>query len=151
MEEELFVPIDQGLTDEHAVIVYLLGYDGEEELLADILSSSPECIEDLEADLRRLGAAAQYYRHKCSLVLREYYDGSSNTMPSLGHFTEGNKCQTRVFPLTTDSTQQSDNSPKHAGLQQDMSISSENTSECCLNSTKSTNQTMKPLTGSEMN
>ena len=140
MEEEIFVRTDQGLTDEHDVIVYLLGYDAEEELLADILTSSPDCIRGLESALIRLGAAARYYRQKCSLVLKEYCVGSTNTLPSSTHSTWTEMYQRMACRPTTDSIQQSVCSPEHAGQQHDTSTNSENTSVCSQNSTKSTNQ-----------
>lgn len=140
MEEEIFVRTDQGLTDEHDVIVYLLGYDAEEELLADILTSSPDCIRGLESALIRLGAAARYYRQKCSLVLKEYFVGSTNTMPSSTTSTSIGLYQNKACLPTMDSILQSVCSQEHAGLRHDTSTSSENTSVCSQNSTKSTNQ-----------
>ena len=151
MEEEIFVRTAQGLTDEHDVIVYLLGYDAEEEFLADILTSSPDCIRGLETALGRLGAAALYYRQKCSLVLREYYGGSTHTEPSSTRSTVEEMYRKMAYPLTTDSIQQSECSPEHAGLQHVTSTSSESTSVCSQNSTKSTNHKQTTPTDSEMN
>ena len=146
MEEEIFVRTAQGLTDEHDVIVYLLGYDAEEELIADILTSSPECIRGLETALGRLGAAALYYRQKCSLVLKEYYGGSTHTKSSSTRSTLDEMYQRMACPLTTDSIHQSEYSPEHAGLRHDTSTSSESTSVCSQNSTKSTNHNGTSLT-----
>lgn len=149
MEEEIFVRTDQGLTDEHDVIVYLLGYDAEEEFLADILTSSPDCIRGLESALLRLGAAARYYRQKCSLVLKEYCVGSPHTMHSSKHSIEEEICRKISSPLTMDSIQQSECSQEHAGLQQGTSTNSENTSVYSQNSTKSTSQMQQMHTDSE--
>ena len=150
MEEEIFVRTAQGLTDEHDVIVYLLGYDAEEEFLADILTSSPDCIRGLETALGRLGAAALYYRQKCSLVLREYYGGSTHTLPSSKRCIEEEMYRKISCPLTTDSIQQSECSPEHVGLQPGTSTSSESTSVCSQNSTKSTNHQETTHTDSEI-
>ena len=140
MEEEIFVRTGLGHTDEHDVIVYRLGYDAEEELLADILTSSPECIRGLEGALIRLGAAARYYRRKCSLVLKEYYGGSTNTTTSSTNSTWAEVCRKMEYRPTTDCIQQSECSPEHAGPQPGTSTNSESTSACSQNSTKSTSQ-----------
>ena len=142
---------DQEDTAEREVVRSLFGYEEEEDFLEDIEGSSLERLEELANILEELEDGARYYRQKCLQELKEYSDGLINTQPFSERSTEEEMYQRMAYPLTTDFIQQSECSPKHAGLQRDTSTSSESISVCSQNSTKSTNHKQTTPTGSEMN
>lgn len=142
---------DQEDTAEREVVRSLFGYEDEEDFLEDIEGSSLERLEELANILEELEDGARYYRQKCLQELKEYSDGSTYIEPSSTLSMVEEMYRKMAYPLTTDSIQQSECSPEHAGLQHDTSTSSESTSVCSQNSTKSTNRKQTTPTDSEMN
>ena len=140
---------DQEDTAERDVVRSLFGYEDEEDFLEDIEGSSLERLEELANILEELEDGARYYRQRCLQELKEYSDGLINTEPFSHNSTEEEVYRKMAYLLTTDSIQQSVSSPKHAGLQHDTSISSENTSASSQSSTKSTNHQRITTTDSE--
>lgn len=140
---------DQEDTAERDVVRSLFGYEDEEDFLEDIEASSLERLEELANILEDLEDGARYYRQKCLLELKEYSDGLAPITPSSKLSTVEEMYRTLEFPLTTDSTRQSESSPEHAGPRHAMSTSSEDTSGYSQNSTNSTSLgTMIPNTDS---